>query len=75
MLHFHTNLAPPQIFIEKYRCLSNQGTKNRLRTFQAQKRQNLKNSQPRSKLPGSYRKKSVSRLVEVHSSKNSKAQN
>ncbi len=37
--------AIPDIRSERYRCLSNQGIKNRLRTFQAQKRQNAKNSQ------------------------------
>ncbi len=59
MLHFHTNLVPLQTFAEKYTYLSSQGIKNRLRTFQAQKRQKFKNSQPRSKFPGSYKKKSV----------------
>ncbi len=59
MLHFHTNLVPPQTLTERYRYLRNQGIKNKLRTFQAQKRQKFQNSQPRSKFPGSYKKKSV----------------
>ncbi len=62
MLHFRTNLEAPQAFIEKYSFLGNQGIKNRLRTFQAQKRQKFKNSQPRSKFPGSYKKKERTRL-------------
>ena len=38
----------------------NQGSKNKLRTFQPQKGKKIKSSQPQTKFTGSYKKKSVS---------------
>ena len=35
------------------------GSKNKLRTFQSQKRKKNKNSQPQTKFTGPYKKKSV----------------
>ena len=41
------------------------GNKNKLRTFQPQKRKKIKNSQPQTKFTGSYKKKSVVNLLRI----------
>ena len=46
------------------------GNKNKLRTFQPQKWQQIKNSQPKIKFTGSYKKKSVMVFMHLLSSEN-----